>query len=76
MNAAGRVYENRWHTHATYGFRSRISHRVYKGNYDIIIKNGRNGSPIHTHHVTVGDSGLSLNIHVTGQGEFNVRNSL
>ncbi|VDH97882.1 Hypothetical predicted protein [Mytilus galloprovincialis] len=68
-NQAGLVYQNRWHTHETHPFTSTVSVRAYKGEYDIIVRRGRNGPVVGTKHVTLGNGGLSLTIHVTGQGQ-------
>ncbi|CAC5389022.1 unnamed protein product [Mytilus coruscus] len=67
LNQAGYVYQNRWHTHETHHFTSTVSIRAYKGEYDIIVRRGQNGPIVGTKHVTLGNSGLSLTIHVTGQ---------
>ncbi|CAG2257443.1 unnamed protein product [Mytilus edulis] len=67
-NQAGLVYQNRWHTHETHPFTSSVSVRAYKGEYDIIVRRRRNGPVVGTKHVTLGNGGLSLTIHVTGQG--------
>ncbi|CAC5389019.1 unnamed protein product [Mytilus coruscus] len=69
FNQAGHVYQNRWHTHETHHFTSRVSVRAYKGEYDIIVRRGANGPIVGTKHVTLGDSDISLTIHVTGQGQ-------